>query len=128
MRIRSLALKALAGFALATSLTGCVFTSQDIPAYLANTSGSNQEVAANAQAPQPLVVTIRDQDGNTMENVAVTWVIKSGSGTLSAAESTTNGDGQASVMYTAGASTGTTRILAEVPVLGAAVVFVVTVK
>ena len=128
MRIRSLAVKAFAGIALATSLTGCIFTSQDIPAFLKNTSGSNQTVAPNTQAAQPLVVTIRDQDGKTIENVTVTWVIKSGSGTLSAAETTTNGDGQDSVMYTAGASTGATTILAEVPVLGASVAFVMNVQ
>jgi hypothetical protein len=116
------------GIALATSLTGCIFTSQDIPAFLANTSGSNQEVAPNSQAAKPLVVTVRDQDNNPMENVSVQWVIKSGSGTLSTTESTTNSDGQASVMYTAGPSTGNTSILAEVPVLGASVVFVVAVK
>ena len=69
------------------------------------------------------MVTVRDQDGNPMENVT-----KSGGGTLSASESTTNGDGQASVSYTAGASTGSAMIMAEVPVLGAAVIFSVSVQ
>ena len=128
MRIRISALRALAGIALLGTLGGCIFTSPDIPAFLKNTSGSNQEVAPNAQAAQPLTVTVRDQDGNTMENITVEWFIKSGGGSLSAAQSTTNGDGQASTMYTAGASTGSTTIIAEVPELGAAVAFVVVVK
>lgn len=128
MRPRSLAIRALAGIALATSMSGCIFTSQDIPAWLNNTSGSNQTVAPNAQAAQPLVVTVRDQDKNPIENVAVVWEVKSGNGTLSTTESSTNSDGQASVMFTAGASTGDTKILAKVPVLGASVAFIVTVK
>ena len=121
MRIRSSALRALAGIALLSSLGGCIFTSPDIPAALKNTSGSNQVVAPNAQAAQPLVVTVRDQDGNGLENVTVQWTIRAGSGTLSAAQSTTDGKGEASVLYTAGASTGNVTVSAEVPELGAAV-------
>ena len=128
MQIRFSAVRALAGIALLGTIGGCVFTSPDIPAYLANTSGSLQTVAPNAPASNPLIVTVRDQDRNPLENVTVEWFIKSGNGTLSAAETTTNGDGQASVTYTAGASTGNTMIIAEVPQLGAAVAFVMTVK
>ena len=128
MRIRFAALRSLAGIALLSTLGGCIFTSPDIPAYLANTSGSLQTVAPNAQAPQPLTVTVKDQDGNKLENVTVVWSIKVGAGSLSATETTTDGDGKASVMYTAGASTGDMTILAQVPELGAAVAFVVTVK
>jgi adhesin/invasin len=128
MRIRFSGLRALAGIALLGTLGGCIFTSPDIPAFLKNTAGSNQVVAPNAPAPAPLTVTVRDQDGNPMENITVEWFIKSGSGTLSAAQSTTNGDGQASVSYTAGASTGNTTIIAEVPELGAAVAFILVVK
>ena len=128
MRIRFSGLRALAGIALLGTLGGCIFTSPDIPAHLQNTSGSNQEVAPNAQVAKPLTVTVRDQDGDPMENVRVVWTIKSGAGTLSAAETTTNDDGVASVMYTAGASTGSTSIIAEAPLVGAAVTFVVVVK
>lgn len=121
-------LRALAGIALLGSLGGCIFTSPDIPAYLSNTSGSNQKIAPNAAAAQPLIVTVRDQDGKPLENITVQWFIKSGSGTLSASESSTDGDGKASVNYTAGASTGSTIITAEVPSLGASVAFVMTIQ
>lgn len=121
-------LRALAGIALLGSLGGCIFTSPDVAAYLSNTSGSNQKVAPNAAAAQPLIVTVTDYDGKAVENVTVQWFIKSGAGTLSAAETTTDGDGKASVSYTAGASTGSTLIMAEVPTLGAAVAFVVTIQ
>jgi hypothetical protein len=128
MRIHFSAVRSLVGIALLGTIGGCIFTSPDIPAYLSNTSGSLQTVAPNAAAAQPLTVTVRDQNGNKMENVTVEWSIKVGSGTLSAAESTTNGDGQASIGYTAGATTGNTTIIAQVPELGAAVAFVVAVQ
>jgi hypothetical protein len=128
MRTRFSSLRALAGIALLGTLGGCVFTTPTIPAYLANTSGANQTIAPNAQAAKPLTVTVRDQDGNKLSNVEVAWTIKSGSGSLSAASSTTNGDGEASVSYTAGASTGSTVIIATVPELGASVAFVMTIK
>jgi hypothetical protein len=128
MRIHSSALRAIAGVALLGTLGGCIFTSPDIPAFLSNTSGSNQVVAPNSPAPKPLTVTVRDQNREPMENVTVKWWIKAGSGTLSAAETTTDGDGQTSVSYTAGASTGGTTIIAEAPQVGTAVVFVVVVQ
>jgi hypothetical protein len=128
MQIRFSAVRALAGIVLLGTLGGCVFTSPDIAAYLANTSGSLQTVAPNTAAAKPLTVTVRDQDRNPLENITVEWFIKSGNGTLSAAETTTDSNGQASVNYTAGASAGTTQIIAEVPGLGAAVAFVMTIK
>lgn len=128
MQIRSSAVRALAGVALLSTLAGCIFTSPEIASFLTNTSGSLQTVAPNAAASKPLVVTVRDQDRKPIENITVQWFIKSGNGTLSTAESTTDDDGQASVNYTAGSSTGDTEIIAEVPQLGAAVTFIVTVK
>jgi hypothetical protein len=128
MQIRFSAVRSLAGIVLLGTLGGCIFTSPDIPAYLANTSGSLQTVAPNAPAAQPLSVTVRDQNRKPLENVTVEWNIKSGEGTLSAAESMTNSDGVASINYTAGSSTGDTMIMAKVPELGAAVAFVLTVK
>jgi hypothetical protein len=127
MRIRFSSLRALIGIALVSGLTGC-FTSQDIPAYLSNTSGSGQKVAPNAAASQALTVTVLDQDKNPMSGVAVNWEVKSGGGTLSASETSTNDDGVTSVNYTAGASTGDVKIVAVQPALGAAVTFVLKVQ
>jgi hypothetical protein len=128
MRIRFSAVRALIGLGLATSLTACIFTSPSIPTHLSNVSGQAQTVAPNAQAALPLTVQVKDQEGNPKGDVTIQWEIKSGSGTLSAAESTTNSSGNASVNYTAGASTGTTVVLAKLPELGAAVSFTMTVK
>lgn len=127
MRIRFSTVRALVGIALVSGVAGC-FTSQDIPAYLSNTSGSNQLVAPNAQAPAALTVTVLDQDKNPMSGVAIDWQVKSGGGTLSAAETSTNDDGVTSVNYTAGASTGDATIIAKQATLGAAVTFVIHIQ
>jgi hypothetical protein len=127
MRIRFSSVRALLGIALVSGLTGCL-TSQDIPAYLSNTSGSKQIVAPNAQAPEPLTVTILDQDKNPMSGVAIDWEVQAGGGTLSAAETSTNDDGVTSVNYTAGASTGDAKIVAKQSTLGAAVTFMIKVQ
>lgn len=118
MRIRVSAVRFLVGLSLAGSLTGCIFDDQKIPAYLEHPVTSTQVVAPNAQAAKPLTVIVRDQDKNPLEGVTVQWSIKSGSGTLSAAETKTDGDGKTSVTYTAGATTGNSLVHATVPVLG----------
>lgn len=128
MRTPSSFLRALAGIALLGTLGGCIFTTENIPAFLQNTSGSEQTVAPNAAAAKPLTVTVRDQNQNLLSDVEVTWFIKSGAGTLSAASSTTNSQGVATVNYTAGASTGNTTIIASIPELGASVAFIITVQ
>jgi hypothetical protein len=128
MRIRFSAVRAMIGLGLATSLSGCLFTSPSIPTHLANTGGQIQEVAPNAQAAKPLSVQVKDQEGNPKGDVTIQWEIKSGAGTLSANETTTDKDGRTSVNYTAGSSTGTTVVLAKLPELGAAVSFTMTIK
>lgn len=128
MRIRVPARRILIGLSLVSGLAACELGVTSIPTYLANTSGSQQIVAPGAQAPQPLVVTVKDQDGDAIDNVDVIWKIEQGSGTLSSTSTSTNGSGQASVNYTAGTTVGTSIISASVPSLGAAVTFNITVK
>ena len=122
------AARLLTGLALATSLTGCIFTTATNASYLDNTAGKEQTVGLNAQAPTPLTVTVLDQDRNPKEGVDIQWQIKSGSGTLSSETSVTDSDGVASVTYTAGATVGQAKIIATLPELGSAVSFTMTVK
>lgn len=127
MRIRFSAARALVGVGLLAGLAGC-FTEPTVPAQLARTSKGEQTVAPNATAATPLTVVVRDQDGDPLENVNIVWSIKSGSGTLSATETETDGDGETSISYTAGASAGTTIILATQPELAASVAFTIKVQ
>ena len=128
MRIRFSAVRALVGVSLLTGLSACIFTNPTTVAEIVRTSPAVDSVAVNATVATPLTVVIRDQDGEPKENVQVMWTIKSGSGTLSAATTETDGDGETSVTYTAGASTGTTVVLATQPALAASVGFTIKVK
>jgi hypothetical protein len=62
----------------------------------------------------PLVVKIADAFGNPVSGVSVSWARTSGSGTLGAASTTTNNDGQSTNSYTLGASTGSEGVSASV--------------
>lgn len=128
MRISPSVLRFAAAVGLATTLTGCIFQDQNIPAAVSNPMGATQTVAVGAVAPQPLMARVVDQDRNPIEGVTVRWEIKSGSGTLSQTETTTNGDGEATVTFTAGNTTGTTVVLAIVPLLGSAVSYSIKVQ
>ncbi len=128
MRIRFSAVRALVGISLLSGLSACIFTSPETPAALTRVSAGEQTIAPNATAPVPLMVSVRDQDGDPAEGVTINWVIQSGNGTLSATQTSTDDDGQTSVTFTAGAATGTTVVRAIQPVLGAAVGFNIIVQ
>jgi hypothetical protein len=123
VKIRLAAARALVGISLLTGLSGCIFTSPDTPVALLRVSKGEQTIAPNATAPVPLTVSVRDQNGDPAEGVTITWTIRSGSGTLSATETSTNDDGETSITFTAGSTVGTTVVNAIEPVLGAAVGF-----
>ena len=73
-------------------------------------------------------MTVLDQDDNASEGIDVIWSIKSGAGTLSTTTTTTDGDGMATVSYTAGPTVGKTVIVATVPRIASAVTYTMTVK
>lgn len=123
MKIRLAAVRALVGISLITGLSGCIFTSPDTPVALLRVSKGEQTIAPNAAAPVPLTVSVVDQNGDPAEGVTINWSIRSGSGTLSATETSTDDDGQTSITFTAGSTTGTTVVNAIQPALGAAVGF-----
>lgn len=122
------AVRLLTGLALATSLTGCIFTSPTNAAYLSSTAGKEQNVALNAPAPTPLTATVLDQNGRGKEGVDIQWKILSGSGTLSSETSVTDSDGKTSVTYTAGTTVGKALVVAMLPELGSTVSFTMTIK
>ncbi len=107
--------------ALVVAGTGLAACSDDDPAApvpvattLSIMSGDAQQTTPNTATASPLVVEVKDQNGNLLANETVTWAISSGTGALSATTSTTDSNGQASVTYTPDASTGTTSITATV--------------
>ncbi len=71
----------------------------------AKVSGDGQS-ASPSTAFDALSVEIADQFGNGITGVMVNWVVQSGSATVAAATSVTNAAGTASIIATAGATTG----------------------
>lgn len=67
----------------------------------------------------PLGVTVYDGLGIRVANVAVSWAVTNGAGSVSPASSTTNGDGVATSELTLGSTGGTTTVQAKVGNLAA---------
>jgi len=84
------------------------------PATMTAASGNNQTGTTGAALNQPFVVIVRDAGSAPMEGVTVLWTVVSGGGTLGAATSMTDAQGQASNTYTVGGTAGTNTIEAAV--------------
>jgi hypothetical protein len=90
------------------------------PTQITVVSGNGQTGLVGQPLAQPLVVTVGDQYGNGTINVAVEWTVTAGAGGVSAASVTTNAQGQASVTWTLGPDSGTSRDSAQASAPGLA--------
>ena len=77
-------------------------------------SGDGQQGAAGAAVSDPLVVEVRDQNGDPVEGTEVAFEVAGGGGTLSAATATTDAEGRASTTLILGRTPGTNSIQATV--------------
>ncbi len=77
-------------------------------------SGNAQSVTVGQVLPNPIVVRSADRGGDPASGVAVNWVILEGGGSLSESSVTTDGLGNASVMWTVGSMQGINRAAASV--------------
>ena len=83
---------------------------------LTKVSGLEQEGTAGAALAQPLVVSVRDQNGEPYGGALVTFSVTSGGGILSATTATTDAQGRAATTLTLGSQPGPNRV--EVTVAG----------
>ena len=104
--------------ALSVAFTASADASQ--PAQLSIISGNGQTGLVGQPLALPLVVTVGDQYGNANVNVSVAWAVTAGAGGLSAASVTTNAQGQATVTWTLGPDSGTSRDSAQASAPGLA--------
>jgi hypothetical protein len=81
-------------------------------------SGDDQSAPAGTELGQPLVVRLRDADGNPIPNRPVSWVVGSGGGTATPATSNTDAQGLASTRWTLGTTPGANTLNAVVSGLG----------
>ena len=80
-------------------------------------SGDGQRSAPGEALAQPLVVEVRDQYGNLLPDVAVTFAFTAGGGTLLVETATTDADGRAAATLTLWNQPGTITVQAAVAVL-----------
>ena len=83
-------------------------------------SGNGQSGSINTELPLPLTVQVRDAGTNPVPNVAVTWVIGSGSGSVTPTTSTTDANGVATAAWTLGPLPGANTLSAVVSGIGVA--------
>ena len=72
------------------------------PTSLESISGDNQNGLTGETLPNPFEVQVRDQNGNPLKRVTVTFAITSGGGSLSATTAMTDANGQAGSTLTLG--------------------------
>jgi adhesin/invasin len=101
--------------ASSTGLTGSplVFTELGNPGAatsLAKLSGDTQTAIAGTKLPNPLVVVIKDANGNPVPNVAISFAVTTGGGTLSGASTATDASGQGQASLTLGTTAGNNTI------------------
>jgi len=78
-------------------------------------AGGNGQTGLVGQAlDQAFTVVVRDQFGNPMGNVPVTWAVTSGGGTLAESSSRSGDDGRAQTRLTLGTTAGSNTVRATV--------------
>lgn len=93
------------------------------PAAIAVVSGSAQTDTVAKTLGSPFIVKVTDAAGNALGGVTVNWARLTGVGAVSAATSTTNAQGLASIQFTLGTSVGAATIRASVTGLAPTVTF-----
>ena len=86
------------------------------PKSLTKLSGDEQDGRPGVALAEPFAIEVRDQNGERLKDVEVTFAVTSGDGTLSVESATTNSRGQASTTLTLGNAPGPNTV--EVTVAG----------
>jgi hypothetical protein len=126
---RTLRLSAVAAFAATAILAGCSKDSSTAPLPVASSlrevAGDSQSVALGATV-SPLIVRVAAADGSAMSGVRVVWSLLEGAGSLSDSVSTTDANGQASVLFTP-SGVGVDSVAAKIDAIASPVDFTITV-
>ncbi len=102
--------------AASTGLTSVVFSATGtlVPATVTLQAGNSQTVAPGISLLTPLKVRVTNAGGIVVPNVTVNWAVASGGGSVSAATSLTDANGDAVITATVGSSAGTNTFTATV--------------
>jgi hypothetical protein len=77
-------------------------------------SGGGQGATVGTALAAPVVLQVKDQNGNALSGVAVTLTVSAGSGSVPTAQLTTDASGQVTVAWTLGTVAGTDTLVAQV--------------
>jgi len=107
-------------FVLAVSMFGCARkpAGPSGPSTISIVSGDGQEWIVGEPLPKPLVVAVKDADGEPVSGVKVRFEILKGGGKLSSENGMTDGDGVASVVLTLGSEVGENEVRAYIEGVG----------
>ena len=89
-------------------------------------SGNNQSDAVSSELSNPLVVEVRDQNGDGLSGVSVAFAVTAGGGSLSTASVSTGTNGRAQTTLTLGSSAGTNTVTADVSGVSTTITFTAT--
>jgi adhesin/invasin len=92
----------------------------------ANAGSSGQTGVAGQPLANPVSVHVTDQNNNSIAGAVVSWAVVGAGGSVSAATSTTDLNGNASVTWTVGTAVGVDSLIASIPI-GASVTITATV-
>ena len=90
----------------------------DPPESLAIVSGDNQAGTPGSRLANPLVVEVRDEDGDPIEGIRVSFSVTAGGGTVSPTSATTNAQGRTQTSLTLGSERAINSVQARVNGVG----------
>ena len=94
-----------------------------IPTTLEYVSGDNQSGLTGEPLSQPFTIEVRDENGDPLEGISVTFVVSTGGGSLSDTSVDTGADGLAQSTLTLGSDPGTNMVEASVEGIAEMVTF-----
>ena len=93
------------------------------PTSLESISGDNQNGLTGETLANPFEVQVRDQNGNPLKGIAVTFAVTSGGGSLNATTAMTDANGRAGSTLTLGSDAGTNSVEVSVEGISQTVTF-----
>ena len=109
---RGLVLAALVAVGACSDNNNSVAPSATAVTVVAATNG--QTAVVGTALAQPVGVLVVDQNGAPLPNATVTWTIESGAGSVASSTSTTDANGNATVVWTMGTIAGTDSLEASI--------------
>ena len=94
-----------------------------VPTVLSIVSGDNQEGMIGEALANSFVIEVRNQNGDPIEGVSVTFAVTAGGGSLSATSAMTDVNGRAESTLTLGSDAGTYRVEVSVEGISQTVIF-----